>query len=133
MYSEEVRRLLAELPNRGPLIGATAERRVENPVCGDVVELQLRVAAGRIEECRFLAEGCPAALASAAAITELVHRMPVDWCRRLTVEMLLERLGGLPSHKRHGAELAIEALRGALASEGRASGLVHGPTFPPQE
>lgn len=116
MYSEKVRQLVAELPNRGRLEGATASHRAENPVCGDVTELQLRVESGRIEDCRFLALGCPAAVASAAGLTELVRGRSVDRCRQLSVDGLLDYLGGLPSHKRHGAELAVEVLRSALAS-----------------
>lgn len=115
MYSEKVRELVADLPNRGRLADATASFRAENPVCGDVTELQLKVESGRIEECRFLALGCPAAVASAAGVTELVRGRTVDRCRQLSVDGLLDYLGGLPTHKRHGAELAVEVLRRALA------------------
>ncbi|MEJ2079888.1 MAG: iron-sulfur cluster assembly scaffold protein [Acidobacteriota bacterium] len=116
MYSDKVRELVADLPNRGRLDDATASYRAENPVCGDVTELQLKVDSGRVEDCRFLALGCPAAVASAAALTELVRGKTVARCRQLSVDGLLDYLGGLPAHKRHGAELAVEVLRQALAS-----------------
>lgn len=118
MYSDKVRRLVAELPNRGRLEEATASYRAENPICGDVTELQLRVESGRVEDCRFIALGCPGAVASAAGLTELVQGRSVESCRKLSVDGLLDYLGGLPTHKRHGAELAVEVLHRALDSCG---------------
>jgi NifU-like protein involved in Fe-S cluster formation len=114
MYSQTVRRLVASLPNRGGLPDPSHSAEGANPVCGDTVRLELRVAQGRVRACRFTGSGCPAALAAAAAVTELVEGNGVEECARLNVETLLEYLGGLPPHKRHGAELAVDVLRRAL-------------------
>lgn len=116
MYSERVRRLVATLPNRGSLADPSHTAKGVNPVCGDSVCFQLRVEDGRVLICRFTADGCPGAVAAAAAVTELVEGWSVEDCGKLEVEALLEDLGGLPPHKRHGADLAIEVLRRALES-----------------
>jgi len=113
VYSPTVRRLVAELPNSGRLSGV-ASSRVENPICGDVLELYVSVADGCIAEARFQATGCPAAIAAGAAITILSEGKSVEAARRITVEQLLEFLEGLPVHKRHGADMAVRALRQAL-------------------
>ncbi len=116
MYSDTVRRLVASLPNRGTLPEPSHAAEGTNPVCGDSVRFQLQVEGGRVLACRFTGSGCPGAVAAAAAVTELVAGGGVEECARLDVETLIAYLGGLPPHKRHGAELAVEVLRRALKS-----------------
>ncbi len=118
MYSPTVRRLVAELPNSGRLPGSACSR-VENPICGDVLELYVSVADGCIAESRFQATGCPAAIAAGAAITILIEGKSVAAAQQISVEELLEFLEGLPPHKRHGAEMAVRALQQALKAEGK--------------
>jgi NifU-like protein involved in Fe-S cluster formation len=114
MYSDQVRRLLRELPNRGASANATHSGRAENPVCCDVIELQLEIRKGRIVECCFKAYGCPGAVAAAAGLTELVEMKQLDFCIEMSVAELLQYLGGLPKQKQHGVDLALTALRNAL-------------------
>ena len=87
---------------------------MENPVCGDVVKLTLRVAEGRIEEIRFLAQGCVPAMACASMLTELVKGKTLAEARQLRREDLVTALGGLPKASLHASHLAIDALTGAI-------------------
>jgi nitrogen fixation NifU-like protein len=64
--------------NRGPLEDATVTVPAENPTCGDEVTLQLRVAAGRIEDARFTGQGCAICMASASMMTRAVKGKPCD-------------------------------------------------------
>ncbi|MBI4445499.1 MAG: iron-sulfur cluster assembly scaffold protein [Acidobacteria bacterium] len=114
MYSDKVKQLIQELPNRGKLEAATHTSRVENPVCGDITQLYFRVENDSVVESRFQTYGCPAAIAASAAVTLLCRDHSVKECLELTTDTLLKYLGGLPAHKLHGAELAIDALRSAL-------------------
>jgi NifU-like protein involved in Fe-S cluster formation len=114
MYSKTVRRLIAELPNQGRLPGGVFGT-AENRVCGDLVEIHLAFnQSGVIEKSRFQAGGCPAAIAAAAAVAVMVETRSKEEAADLTVEQVLEYLEGLPAHKRHGAEMAVRALRQAL-------------------
>jgi NifU-like protein involved in Fe-S cluster formation len=116
MYSATVRRLIAELPNQGRLPDAVSGS-AENQVCGDLVEIHLVVnSAGVVEQSRFQAGGCPAAIAAAAAVAVLVEGKSRQEAGAIGVEQVLEYLEGLPPHKRHGAEMAVRALRQALRS-----------------
>lgn len=114
MYSDKVRKLVAELPNAGPLPGATHSAQAENPVCGDVVSLELKVADSTIKDCRYRASGCPAAIAAAAAVSLLCRGMTLQEGLQLEPRQVVGFLDGLPSHKLHGPELAVAALRRAL-------------------
>ncbi|MGH9339364.1 MAG: iron-sulfur cluster assembly scaffold protein [Acidobacteriota bacterium] len=116
MYSERVRELISTLPNRGTLAEATHRSRSENPVCGDITHLYLKIEGDLVQDCRFQTHGCPGAIAAAAAITLLCKGKTTTECRQLTIESLLDFLQGLPSHKIHGAELALAALKKALIS-----------------
>jgi len=129
-YSPTVRRLVAELPNRGRLDGA-AFARAENPVCPDTVELYLRIEGETVSAARFQADGCPAAIASAAAVTEIVAGKTRREALDLSVEQLVDYLGGLPEHKRHGAEIAVRALREAVSTGARTAGSQRQSSVPP--
>jgi len=115
MYSARVRHLLQTLPNRGSCPEATHIGKAENPICGDVIEFQLEIRGGTIVDCCFQAYGCPGAVAAAAALTEIVEGKDQDACRELSAAILLDVLGGLPRQKQHGVDLAVAALRDALA------------------
>ena len=114
MYSDKARRLIAEMPNRGLLAEVTHSAHAENPVCGDIIKLHLRISDGTVQDARFECRGCPGAMAAAAGIAELVRGKSVAECRVLGVEELEAYVGQLPSHKRHGFELAVEVLRACL-------------------
>ena len=115
MYSAQLLEHFEHPRNAGTLADADASVRVENPACGDVLELTLRVAGGRIEEIRFRAKGCVASMACGSALTELVRGKPVDEARMLSREELVRAVGGLPHASAHASHLAMDALKEALA------------------
>jgi nitrogen fixation NifU-like protein len=91
---------------------ATAE--VENPVCGDVLRIALRLEQERIGAISFRARGCVPAMACGSAVTELARGRSVEEARRVTVEQVIEQVGGLPAASGHAAQLAVQALRKTL-------------------
>jgi nitrogen fixation NifU-like protein len=58
--------------NFGPLDGATASAEGLNPLCGDHLVLQIKVADGKVQEARFTGTGCAISRASASVMTGLV-------------------------------------------------------------
>jgi len=85
--------------------------RVENPACGDVLQLSLRLEDGIIREARFKAQGCPPTIACGSALAEWLQGRACEEARSLDPEGLERILGGLPPASRHAAVLAVEALR----------------------
>lgn len=53
----------AELPEK------TVEIHMANPVCGDEIRLQLRIEDGRIEEAKFVGQGCSISQAAVSMMT----------------------------------------------------------------
>jgi NifU-like protein involved in Fe-S cluster formation len=105
--------------NAGTLDDAHGTASAENPVCGDRIRIDLRLDRARIEALRFEVLGCSGAIASASAMSELVLGLTVEEARALERDAIDAALGGLPTLKRHGADLAIDGLRAALEAATR--------------
>ena len=115
MYSEAVLDHFQNPRNAGMLDAATATVSVENPVCGDILELSVRMEAGRIADARFRTRGCVTALACSSLLTELLRGKTTAEARTITSEQISEALGGLPPATLHGAQLARDAVQALVA------------------
>lgn len=118
MFSREVLDHFQNPRNAGDLQDATASVEVNNPVCGDVLQLAIRVEQGTIAQARFRCRGCTTAIACASQLTILLSGNSFDRLSEISVDDLAQSLGGLPAETLHGAHLAIDAAR-ALASKGQ--------------
>jgi nitrogen fixation NifU-like protein len=114
MYSAQLLDHFQNPRNVGELSPADAIGEIENPVCGDMLRLTLKITDGRIAEIRFKAKGCVPSMACASALTELVAGRGVDEARSLQRDPLIAAVGGLPPASTHAAQLALDALRAAL-------------------
>jgi len=98
----------------GEIPDAHAVAEVSNPVCGDVMKLWVKVEDGRIQDARFKAQGCSAAIATSSYATEMLIGMSVADARMVSKEQIAEALGGLPTSKIHCSVLASDAIREVL-------------------
>lgn len=114
MYSAQLLDHFQSPRNAGDLAGADATAETENPVCGDVIRLSLKLKNGRIAEIRFKAKGCVPAIGCGSAVTQLALGKTPAEALALTSQQLNEAVGGLPPASNHAAELAIDVLRAAL-------------------
>jgi NifU-like protein involved in Fe-S cluster formation len=114
MYSDAVLDHFQNPRNAGTLDSATAVVSVENPVCGDILELSVRTESGRITEARFRTRGCVTALACSSLLTEMLRGKSSAEAGSITVEQISEALGGLPPATSHGAQLARDAIQALL-------------------
>src|SRR5208283_4506452 len=105
MYSTQVLDHFEHPRNAGTIADADASARIENPACGDILELTIKVAGDRVAEIRFRARGCVAAMACGSALTELVRGKRIGDARKLTREELLRAVGGLPPASSHASHL----------------------------
>ena len=110
MFSDAVLDHFQNPRNAGELPGADAKVEVSNPVCGDVLQLAVRIENERIVEARFLCRGCTTSIACASLLTEQLRHRTLAEARSLTAQSLSESLGGLPDATFHGAELAADAV-----------------------
>jgi tRNA-specific 2-thiouridylase len=130
-YPREALAHLADPVGPGRLPGADAVGEAGSADCGDLVRIQLRIAGGRVRDARFLAFGCGAATAAASAACARLAGAPLDAALALSAKSLDADLGGLGPARRHGPELAVDALARALeAWYSRRLGAAGPPTVP---
>jgi NifU-like protein involved in Fe-S cluster formation len=118
MYSSQILEHLDNPRNVGELADATARGSATNPVCGDLLQLYLKVEDARINDASFQAQACPPCIAAASVLTEMLKGQEVENIRQLKAKDVSAALGGLPRNKEHCAVLALDALRAALAEIG---------------
>jgi nitrogen fixation protein NifU and related proteins len=114
MYSEKLLDHFEHPRNVGEIANADASAKVENPVCGDIMQLTLRIHDGRIQEARYRTRGCVAAIACGSAVTELLTGKTIPEAAALSREAVVDAVGGLRTESNHASHLAIDAVRAAL-------------------
>jgi len=113
-YSKKVLEHFKNPRNVGELKGADAIGTVGNPVCGDMMELSIKVDDGRISDIKFRTFGCASAIATTSMLTEMVKGKTLEEAEKLTWDDVVAGLEGLPPIKIHCSLLAVEALKTAL-------------------
>jgi len=114
MYSDRLLDHFEHPRNSGELAQAGRRVRVENPVCGDILELAVRLEGGRIADIRFRAKGCVPAMACGSAVTELASGRTIAEANHISREDVTLAVGGLPPASGHAAQLAVDALRAVV-------------------
>lgn len=114
MYSAALLDHFQNPRNAGEVEAPDSIAKVENPVCGDILELTLRLEGNRIADIRFRAKGCVPTMACGSAITELAKGKTTDEARKISRQELLQKVGGVPEASSHASHLALEALAALL-------------------
>ena len=83
-------------------------------ICGDDMEIWLRVVNDRIVETKFWTNGCATTIASGSAVSELAKGRDLAGARAIGQQEVLDALDGLPEESEHCALLAANALKEAL-------------------
>ncbi len=103
-------------PRSGERLAVVSGRgRSENPACGDLLEIEVRVDGGRVEDAAFRAHGCSSVIAVASLVLEAIRGAAVDEVARFDTSAAVARAGGLPPTRAHAIAVVERALREALA------------------
>jgi nitrogen fixation NifU-like protein len=114
MYSEKVMEHLRNPRNVGEIKNPDGVGHVGNPICGDIMELYIKVKDGKIADAKFKTFGCGAAIASSSMVTEMVRGKAIEEALEISSKAIAEALGGLPPQKLHCSVLGADALRMAI-------------------
>ncbi len=93
IYQENILDHYKNPRNKGELKNANIRQKESNPLCGDVLEYQLLVKKGVIEEIRFIGSGCAISLAAASMLTEKVKGKKIEEIKNLSKEEIYGMLG----------------------------------------
>ena len=105
--------------NKGSLENPDIDVVEANPLCGDVVRLQLSVKEGTVKDVRFEGQGCAISQAAASLLTEMIKGKTVSELKEMKDEELLSALGGVIKTRLSCALLPLRALRKGLSEGGR--------------
>jgi len=114
MYSQKVMEHFKNPRNMGEIPDADGVGTVGNPICGDMMQIFIKVKDNRLEDVKFKTFGCGAAIATSSMITELAKGKTIDEALKITRADVADALEGLPPIKMHCSNLAADGLRAAI-------------------
>jgi nitrogen fixation NifU-like protein len=79
--------------NFGELSNPDVRAKDSNPLCGDIIEMQLKINDGKVEDARFKGKGCAISQASASMLTEVVKGKSLDEVKAMSKTDVLNLLG----------------------------------------
>lgn len=114
MYSPLVMDHFRNPRNVGVIQNPDGVGQVGNPVCGDVMQMMIKVENDRITDIKFQTMGCGAAIATSSISTEMVKGKTLEEAKDISNKAVAEALGGLPATKMHCSNLAADAIHLAI-------------------
>jgi nitrogen fixation protein NifU and related proteins len=121
-YTDKILQHARQPKNFGRVVDPDIQFEELNPLCGDRIRVELRLAnGGEILEVRFSGEMCAIAKGSASILFESLEGRTVAAIVEISDAEILESLAGdIPKNRIQCALLPISALRGAVRREGTA-------------
>ena len=113
-YSKKVMEHFMNPKNVGVIENPDGYGKVGNPVCGDMMEIYIKVENEIITDIKFKTFGCGSAIATSSMITELAKGKHIDEALKITRNDVANELDGLPPQKMHCSNLAADALQEAI-------------------
>lgn len=119
MYSQKVMEHFQNPRNMGEIKDADGIGKVGNPVCGDVMQIFIKIekdknGTERISDIKFKTFGCAAAIATSSMITELAKGKTLEDALKIARGDVADSLDGLPPIKMHCSNLAADGLHAAI-------------------
>lgn len=79
--------------NKGKLSNADVSIHDSNPLCGDEIDIHLKIEEDKVKDIKFEGRGCAISQASASMLTEMIMDKPLTTVKDLTKEDVLENIG----------------------------------------
>jgi len=119
--------------HRGALENATHTHEGDNPLCGDVVRVDLRLSdTGTVDEAWFSGDGCVISQASASMLTEKIEGKTVEQLKEFSANEMLALFGPkLTPNRQKCCLLSWRVVQAAIHSpvNGDADDSTDGPSF----
>lgn len=117
LYKDIIIDLYQNPRNFGELENPTVKKRLENALCGDMVEISILVEDKKIKDIKFKGIGCAICMASSSMLTEKVKGMKIESIEKIYQDDILKMLGiELMPNRMKCALLPLEVLH-ALGKE----------------
>lgn len=117
IYQERILQHSASPHNFGRLPSATKKIKLDNPLCGDVIQMEIEIEKGIVKHVMFTGKGCAISKAAASLLTDEVMGKTISELRKWDKTSIIKMLGiELGPNRLKCALLPLEALQ-KLVSE----------------
>lgn len=118
LYQERILQHAASPHNFGRLPSATNKIVLQNPLCGDVIQMEVEVINGIVKYAMFTGKGCAISKAAASLLTDEAKGKPISELRKWDKVSMMKLLGiELGPNRLKCALLPLEALQKAIEIE----------------
>ena len=111
LYNDTVMDHFMNPRNVGEIEDADGTGVYGSPVCGDMMQVQIKVKDDIITDAKFKTFGCGSAIASSSMATTMIIGKPVEEALEISNKQIINELGGLPAVKVHCSVLADHGKR----------------------
>jgi len=117
LYQQRILDHYEEPFHRGRCPGCTHAHEDENPLCGDVVRVELAIDGGAVRDAYFEGDGCCISQAAASMLIEAINGRAVDEVKAISAQDMLELFGAkLTPNRQKCCLLSWRALQSAFYS-----------------
>ncbi len=114
IYNDIVMQHFMNPHNVGEIENADGVGTYGSPVCGDMMQISIKVENDKIVDAKFKTFGCGSAIASSSIATDMIVGKTIDEALAITNKEIIDELGGLPPVKVHCSVLADHAIKSAI-------------------
>ena len=114
MYNSTVMEHFTNPRNVGEIENPDGVGVYGSPVCGDMMQIMIKVEDEKIVDAKFKTFGCGSAIAYSSMATEMIIGKTIDEALAITNKQIVDELGGLPPVKIHCSVLADHAIKSAI-------------------
>jgi nitrogen fixation NifU-like protein len=116
LYREQILDHYGHPRNEGTLEDPDISYERDNPICGDVVRLDIRLHNGKVSQARFTGQGCVISMASASMFTEEIQGKTIAELKAMSDDDIFKMLGiDLGPSRANCGVLPLRVLQEALA------------------
>ena len=113
VYSERVIERWLNPRRLGRIRNPDGFAKIKGP-CGDTMQISFKVKDGRLSKIKFMTDGCASSIAAGSMATELAQGKKIEEAMKISQQMILNALDGLPEESVHCALLASNTLKEAI-------------------
>ena len=113
-YSETIMEHFRNPQNRGSLSIADGTGVAGVPGAGPFMVIQISLISNVVSQTAFQCHNCGVAVAAGSVLTQWILGKPLTECSVIDSDAIIRMLDGVPLHKQHIPEFAIQALWSAI-------------------
>ncbi len=115
MYADAILEHYRKPHNYGSLEKRNAEYREHNPLCGDIIEMQVLIENNKIKDVKFTGHGCAISQSASSMLTDEIKGKSLEEIKKMDKEHVLDMLGvDISPARMKCALIGIKALKLAV-------------------